>query len=51
MDEAAVAGVQTSHYGGVRALVERKRVPAGLPLEKPTMEDVILFLVKGVDAK
>lgn len=43
----AVVGREASSYGGVRALVKRGGVPPSLPLEKPTVEDVILFLVKG----
>ena len=33
--------------GGVRCLVRRDLMPTGWDLEKPTVEDVILFLVKG----
>ena len=33
--------------GGVRILVRRDAVPATLALEKPTVEDIILFTVKG----
>ena len=43
----AVVGREASGFGGVRALVRRDRVPSGFVLEKPTVEDVILFLVKG----
>ena len=31
----------------VRALVRREEVPAGLELERATVEDIILFMVKG----
>ena len=31
----------------VRALVRREEVPAGLGLERATVEDIILFMVKG----
>ena len=34
-------------YGGVRALVRRELAPVGFQLEKPTIEDIILALVKG----
>ncbi|MDD3165528.1 MAG: ABC transporter ATP-binding protein [Oscillospiraceae bacterium] len=46
----AVAGVEHLAYGGVRALVRRAAAPAALSLEKPTIEDIILFLVKGEKA-
>ena len=44
--EAIVAREET-RYGGVRALVKRDLAPAGFQLEKPTVEDIVLFLVKG----
>lgn len=43
----AVAGREAGGMGGVRCLVRRDLVPATLELERPTVEDVILFLVKG----
>ena len=43
----AVTGRESSTYGGVRALVRRDLVPSGLELERPTVEDVILFMAKG----
>lgn len=43
----AVLGKRELAYGAVRALVRRSQVSDGLTLEKPTMEDVILLLVKG----
>ena len=43
----AVAAKETTPYGGVRALVRRDLAPAGFRLEKPTVEDIILFLAKG----
>ena len=43
----AVAGRMESNYGGVRCLVRRAEVPPALELERPTVEDIILFLVKG----
>ena len=46
MPEAIVAREET-RYGGVRALVKRDLAPAGFRMEKPTVEDIILFLVKG----
>ena len=46
MPEAVVAREET-RYGGVRALVRRDLAPAGFRMEKPTVEDVVLFLVKG----
>ena len=46
MPEAVVVR-ETTPYGGVRALVRRELAPAGFQLEKPTIEDIILALVKG----
>ena len=46
MPEAVVAREET-RYGGVRALVRRDLAPAGFRMEKPSVEDIILFLVKG----
>ncbi len=43
----AVAGREPSGLGGVRALVRRELVPPTLELARPTVEDVILFSVKG----
>ena len=43
----AVAAREVSGLGGVRCLVRRDLMPTGWDLEKPTVEDVILFLVKG----
>ena len=45
--EEAVLGREASGYGGVRALVRRDEVPAGLELERASVEDIILFMVKG----
>lgn len=47
LDEAAVIGGEESGLGGVRLLVRRELVPDCIPLEKPTVEDVILFTAKG----
>ncbi|MBQ9617684.1 MAG: ABC transporter ATP-binding protein [Oscillibacter sp.] len=46
----AVVGREESAYGGVRALVRRDAVPDTLTLERPTVEDVILFTVRGAKA-
>lgn len=46
MPEAVVVR-ETTPYGGVRALVRRELAPVGFQLEKPTIEDIILFLAKG----
>ena len=46
MPEAIVAR-EGNGYGGVRALVRRDLAPSGFQLERPTVEDIILFLVKG----
>ena len=47
LDEAAIIGKETNGLGGVRLLVKRDGVPGALELEKPTVEDVILFAAKG----
>ena len=47
LDPEAVVGRENSSFGGVRCLVKRALVPAGWALERPTVEDVILFMVKG----
>ena len=47
----AIVAREESRYGGVRALVKRDLAPTGFHLEKPTVEDVVLFLVKGAKAK
>lgn len=46
LPEGAVLGREESRYGS-RALVRRDAVPAALGMERPTLEDVILFLAKG----
>nr|WP_326184897.1 ABC transporter ATP-binding protein [uncultured Oscillibacter sp.] len=43
----AIVAREPSGYGGVRALVRRDLAPGGFQLERPTVEDIILFLVKG----
>ena len=43
----AVVVREATPYGGVRALVRRELAPVGFQLEKPTIEDIILFLAKG----
>ena len=43
----AIVSMETTPYGGVRALVRRELAPVGFQLEKPTIEDIILFLAKG----
>lgn len=47
LDPEAVAGRENGPYGAVKCLVKRDGVPASLTLERPTVEDVILFMVKG----
>ena len=49
----AVVGRTASEHGGVRALVRRDQTPEALgpSLERPTVEDVILFSVKGADVR
>lgn len=43
----AVIAREARDYGGVRALVRRSMVPPGMELERPTIEEIILFIVKG----
>lgn len=43
----AVVYRESTGLGGVRAMVRRNLVPASLTLEKATVEDIILSLVKG----
>ena len=47
----AIVAREENRYGGVRALVKRNLAPAGFQLEKPTVEDVVLFLVKGAKSR
>ena len=44
--EDAVLAREDSGFGGVRAIVRQDAVPACLPLEKPTVEDIILAMVR-----
>ena len=50
LQEEAVVGRENSGYG-VRALVQRDKVPASLELERASIEDIILFTVKGANEK
>ena len=43
----AIVAREENRYGCVRALVKLDLAPAGFRMEKPTVEDVVLFLVKG----
>lgn len=43
----AIVSMETTPYGGVRALVRRELAPVGFQLEQPTIEEIILALVKG----
>ena len=47
LDGEAILGREPSGLGGVRLLVRRDGVPGALALEKPTVEDIILFASKG----
>ena len=47
LQEEAVAGRESGGYGGVRALVRRDEMPNGLDVDRATIEDIILFMVKG----
>ena len=44
--QEAVHGKRVGTYG-VEALVERELVPSGLVLDRATLEDIILYMVKG----
>lgn len=46
LPDEAVCGVEKSPYG-VRVLVKRKLITSALQMDRPSIEDVILFLVKG----
>ncbi len=50
LQEEAVVGRENSGYS-VRALVQRDKVPASLELERASIEDIILFTVKGANEK
>ncbi len=45
---SAVKGKRENSYG-IDALVERKKVPRGMNVENASIEDIILFMVKGAD--
>ena len=45
LQDGAVVARENSSFGGVRCLVKRALVPAGWALERPTVEDIVLFLV------
>ena len=47
----AIVAREASGYGGVRALIKRDLAPAGFQLEKPSVEDIVLFLVKGAKTR
>ena len=47
----AIVAREENRYGGVRALVKRDLAPAGFQLEKPSVEDIVLFLVKGAKTR
>lgn len=46
LDNSAVFGVRRSQFG-VEALVDRRRVPPGLTVDRANMEDIMLYLIKG----
>lgn len=46
LDKSAVAAYRVHAYG-VEALVEREKVPAGLTLDRVTIEDIIVFQARG----
>ena len=47
----AIVAREPNGYGGVRALIKRDLAPSGFQLEKPSVEDIVLFLVKGAKTK
>ena len=47
----AIVAREPNGYGGVRALIRRDLAPAGFQLEKPSVEDIMLFLVKGAKTR
>jgi ABC-type multidrug transport system, ATPase component len=46
-EDAVVSVERSSQYGGVRALVRRNEVAASFGAERATIEEIILFQVKG----
>ena len=46
LPEEAVVGVKKGNYGA-EALVRRELVSPSFPLERTTLEEIILFLAKG----
>ncbi|TCL60443.1 ABC-2 type transport system ATP-binding protein [Kineothrix alysoides] len=48
LEWSAIKGKRENSYG-VDALVDRKKVPRGMNIENASIEDIILFMVKGVD--
>jgi ABC-2 type transport system ATP-binding protein len=48
LDPACIKGVKKSPYG-VEALVTKSSLPGGIDVEHTSLEDVILFLAKGVN--
>ena len=47
----AIVAREENRYGGVRALIKRDLAPAGFRMEKPSVEDIVLFLVKGAKTR
>ena len=47
----AIVAREPNGYGGVRALIRRDLAPAGFQLEQPSVEDIVLFLVKGATTR
>lgn len=42
----AILGRRHTEFGDT-VLVERDRVPAGFTLERPSIEDIMVYLIKG----
>ena len=46
LDKSAIVGVR-SHAFGKEILVKRSLIPMGIKIEKPSIEDIMIYLVKG----
>ncbi|MDO5734770.1 MAG: ABC transporter ATP-binding protein [Eubacteriales bacterium] len=50
IDEDAIVGRRV-HSFGQELLLKKNLVPAGLKLEKPSIEDIMIYFIKGVESK
>lgn len=46
IDPKAIVGKRTHHFG-VEVMLKRELVPEGIELEKVTVEDIMVFMIKG----